>query len=97
VLTAQVDLGQVQTVGSVKIWGRGDCCQDRLDGFSVYVGNSPASYDANSSCFTGGVAPLTSPYTVLCVCGRGGGCVRLLARERMVGFCVRFLERLLGL
>ena len=99
-LTAQVDLGQVRSVGVVKIWNRGeDCCKDRLDGFSVYVGNSATSYDDNTACFTGGVAPLTSPYTVLCV-GREGGCVSLRTRVCMhgwhvVGLFVRFWEGVL--
>jgi Domain of unknown function (DUF1929)/F5/8 type C domain/Glyoxal oxidase N-terminus len=37
----QVDLGSVQTIGSIKLWNRTDCCADRLSNFYVLVSDSP--------------------------------------------------------
>jgi len=67
-----VDLGQVRAVTAVKIWNRGDCCSDRLQGFDVRIGNSASSYSTATVCFTGGTAPLTSPYTVQVDCEGSG-------------------------
>jgi hypothetical protein len=56
-----VDLGQVRAVSAVKIWGRSDCCSERLQGFDVRIGSSASSYSAATVCFTGGTAPQASP------------------------------------
>ncbi|HYW74749.1 MAG TPA: discoidin domain-containing protein, partial [Pyrinomonadaceae bacterium] len=37
----QVDLGGVQTIGSVRIWNRTDCCSERLSNFYVFVSDTP--------------------------------------------------------
>jgi hypothetical protein len=43
----QVDLGQSQTVGSVVIWNRTDCCGERLSDYWVFVSNTP--FNANDT------------------------------------------------
>jgi hypothetical protein len=37
----QVDLGSVQHIGSVQVWNRTDCCDDRLSNFYVFVSDTP--------------------------------------------------------
>ena len=37
----QVDLGSVQTIPTVRIYGRTDCCVERLSNFSVFVSDVP--------------------------------------------------------
>jgi hypothetical protein len=37
----QVDLGSVRPLGTVRLWNRGDCCQDRLSNFYVFVSDNP--------------------------------------------------------
>ena len=64
----RVDLERTRSVMSVKIWNRGDCCSDRLEGFEVWIGDDASSYSANLRCSTGGTAPLTSPYEVRVDC-----------------------------
>ena len=67
-----VDLGQVRAVRAIKIWNRGDCCSDRLQGFDIRIGTSASSYSTATACFTGGTAPLTSPFTVQVDCEGSG-------------------------
>ena len=67
-----VDLGQVRAVRAVKIWNRGDCCSERLQGFDIRVGDAAASYSSATACFTGGTAPMASPYTVQVDCEGSG-------------------------
>jgi len=45
-----VDLQSSYNVESVKVWNRGDCCGDRLNGFGVKVGNAENS---GSECGSG--------------------------------------------
>ena len=59
-----IDLERVRSVKSVKLWNRADCCSDRLNGFEVWIGDTASSYDANSRCSAGAVAPLTSPHSL---------------------------------
>jgi hypothetical protein len=70
----RVDFGSTKAVAYAKIWGRQDCCQSRMDGFEVWVGDSP-SYNGtgNSKCFTSIVNQLlVAPYTYGFPCdGRG--------------------------
>jgi hypothetical protein len=40
----------------------GDCCQERLQGFSVYVGNNAADVLGNAACAVNQDAPLSAPY-----------------------------------
>lgn len=37
----EIDLGEPQSIGSVRIWGRTDCCQDRLSDYWVLVSETP--------------------------------------------------------
>jgi lysozyme len=39
----EVDLGSVETIGSIKVWNRKDCCAERLTNFYVFVSNTPFS------------------------------------------------------
>jgi hypothetical protein len=50
----KVDLGYTASIGGGKIWGRTDCCQERLDGFQIWVGSSGSAYNAagNKKCYT---------------------------------------------
>eukprot|EP00058_Branchiostoma_floridae_P027354 XP_002612845.1 hypothetical protein BRAFLDRAFT_118409 [Branchiostoma floridae] len=45
----QVDLGKSQCVGRVVVTNREDCCSNRLEGFTVYVGDNPEVYK-NPTC-----------------------------------------------
>ncbi|XP_078666825.1 fucolectin-like isoform X2 [Branchiostoma floridae x Branchiostoma belcheri] len=45
----RVDLGSSQCVAWVRIYNREDCCQERLDGFTVHVGDNPDVL-ANPTC-----------------------------------------------
>ena len=58
----RLDFGTSQTVESGKIWGRTDCCQSRLDGFQIWVGDG-ASYNdtSNINCFTATTAEHSQP------------------------------------
>jgi len=49
----RVDLGAVKPIQTLKVWGRTDCCVDRIDGFQVYVSNvdSFATAVAGGACF----------------------------------------------
>ena len=44
----RVDLGKEDTVASVKITNRGDCCGKRLRNFDILVGNADRNPDANA-------------------------------------------------
>ena len=37
----QVDLGAVQSIASINLWNRTDCCGDRLTNFYVFVSDNP--------------------------------------------------------
>jgi len=59
----QVDLGATESIGSIELWNRTDCCEDRLSDVWVFTSESPfASDDPNvlsadpnvSSVFTAG-------------------------------------------
>ena len=84
-----VDMERTRSVGSVKIWNRGDCCSDRLQGFEVWIGDDASSYSANLRCSTGGTAPLTSPYEVRVDCiGTGRYLfVALPGNDKMLTLC----------
>ena len=45
-----VDLGQATNVLGMTLWQRSDCCQSRLVGLQFFIGNSAASYSANTLC-----------------------------------------------
>ncbi|MFL6112360.1 MAG: discoidin domain-containing protein, partial [Catenulispora sp.] len=53
----QVDLGQTVAITSVVLWGRTDCCTDRLSDFYVFVSAEPfASTDLADTQQQAGVA-----------------------------------------
>ncbi len=41
----------------VRVYGRSDCCEDRLAGFNVYVGNHNYEPDTNAACAVNQAAP----------------------------------------
>jgi hypothetical protein len=62
----KVDLGYTASIGGGKIWGRTDCCQERLDGFQIWVGSSGSAFNAsgNTNCYTARtIEHGLSPYT----------------------------------
>jgi hypothetical protein len=58
----RVDFGREVEVTGLRVYNRGDCCQDWLQGFSVYVGNN-AGVLGNAACAVNQSAPLSAPYT----------------------------------
>jgi hypothetical protein len=78
----QVDLGSSQSLNTVSLWNRTDCCGDRLSNFYVLVSDQPfVSTDLNttinqmgvSSYFFSGTAGVTTNINV----GRSGRYVRV--------------------
>ena len=78
----QVDLGASQSLQTIRLWNRTDCCGDRLSNFYVLVSDQPfVSTDLNttinqagvSSYFTAGQAGVTTTINV----GRTGRYVRV--------------------
>jgi hypothetical protein len=62
----RVDFGYQTSIAGGKIWGRADCCQGRLDGFQIWVGDSNAPYNAtgNTNYYTAVTTEHRSfPYT----------------------------------
>lgn len=58
----QVDLGSVQTVGSIKLWNRTDCCPERLSNFYVLVSDVPfTSTDLMTTLGQSGVSNYYTP------------------------------------
>jgi RHS repeat-associated protein len=52
----QVDLQGVQTIASITVWGRTDCCPEMTSNFYVFVSDSPfTSYDLNTTLNQPGV------------------------------------------
>jgi hypothetical protein len=37
----EIDLGSSQPIGSIRVWNRTDCCQQRLDNFWTFVSDAP--------------------------------------------------------
>jgi len=53
----QVDLGNSQTLNTVRLWNRTDCCGDRLSNFYVLVSDQPfVSTDLNTTINQAGVS-----------------------------------------
>lgn len=48
------------SVKNVTIYNRVDCCDDRLDGYSLYVGNT-SDWRQNVACAEGLPAPMNPP------------------------------------
>jgi hypothetical protein len=70
----RVDFGIPQIIVGGTIWNRGTCCQERLNGFKLWVGNN-LTYNGqgNSNCYTALTKEhVTSPFTHVFSChGRG--------------------------
>ncbi|XP_066297372.1 fucolectin-4-like [Branchiostoma lanceolatum] len=62
----RVDLGSSQSVGRVVVTNRKDCCSDRLEGFTVYVGDSPELL-SNPTC--GGPQSVVGKDVITVNCG----------------------------
>ena len=45
----EIDLGASQAIGSVRIWGRTDCCQDRLSDFWLLISETPFPDNATAT------------------------------------------------
>jgi RHS repeat-associated protein len=53
----QVDLGSVQSIGAVQVWGRTDCCLDMTTNYYVFVSDNPfTSTDLNTTLNQPGVS-----------------------------------------
>jgi hypothetical protein len=59
-----VDLGSNMKVTKVKLYNRNDCCADRLESVSIYLGNSWDSYSSNAVVASGVDVPGSSPLEV---------------------------------
>ncbi|CAH1256177.1 TECPR2 [Branchiostoma lanceolatum] len=62
----RVDLGSSRSVGRVVVTNRKDCCSERLEGFTVYVGDSPELL-SNPSC--GGPQSVVGKGVITVNCG----------------------------
>ncbi|XP_035674669.1 uncharacterized protein LOC118414613 isoform X2 [Branchiostoma floridae] len=63
-----VDLGTAQAIGSVVVFNRQECCQDRLDNFQVHVGDSP-TVASNPQCGGNNAVTEASPPDITVDCG----------------------------
>jgi RHS repeat-associated protein len=53
----QVDLGSVESIGAVQVWGRTDCCPEMTSNFYVFVSDNPfTSTDLNTTLNQAGVS-----------------------------------------
>ena len=58
-----VDFGRQVKISGLRVYNRGDCCQEHLQGFSVYIGNSTlGTVGSNAACATYQNAPMVSPF-----------------------------------
>jgi len=65
----QVDLGSVQALSLIQVWGRSDCCTEMTSNFYLFVSDNPfTSYDLNTTLNQPGV----SNYYVAGYSGRPG-------------------------
>jgi hypothetical protein len=58
----RVNFGREVEVTGLRVYNRGDCCQNRLQGFSVYVGNNATDVLGNAACAVNQDAPVSAPY-----------------------------------
>eukprot|EP00058_Branchiostoma_floridae_P005553 XP_002591041.1 hypothetical protein BRAFLDRAFT_69406 [Branchiostoma floridae] len=63
-----VDLGTAQAIGSVVVFNRQECCQDRLNNFQVHVGDSP-TVASNPQCGGNNAVTEASPPDITVDCG----------------------------
>jgi hypothetical protein len=58
-----VDFGRQVKISGLRVYNRGDCCHESLQGFSVYIGNSTLGTEgSNTACATYQDAPMVSPF-----------------------------------
>ncbi|MEM7107243.1 MAG: discoidin domain-containing protein [Bacteroidota bacterium] len=60
----EVDLGSSRNIGSVRIWNRGDCCQNRLQNFDIKVSNTQGGTPTKSVFVAGSPSVNGTSYTV---------------------------------
>src|SRR5579871_4119898 len=80
----QVDLGTPQTVSSVVVWNRTDCCGSRLSDYWVFVSNTPflptdtpATLQSRAGTFTSHQTSAPSPSATIATGGVQGQYVRV--------------------
>jgi hypothetical protein len=66
----QLDLGSIKHVTMVRIFNRVDCCMERLNDHSIYLGNNPNNPLSNALCNQETVTAKIGPYEESCN-GRG--------------------------
>jgi hypothetical protein len=65
----RVDFGREVEVTGLRVYNRGDCCGERLQGFSVYVGNNANDRVlGNAACTVNRDAPVSAPYIADVTC-----------------------------
>jgi hypothetical protein len=58
-----VDFERQVTISGLRVYNRGDCCHEWLQGFGVYIGNSTlGTVGSNAACATSQDAPMVSPF-----------------------------------
>ena len=58
----QVDLGSTQSIGTIQVWNRTDCCSERLSNFYVFVSKAPfVSTDLTTTQNQEGVVSFYTP------------------------------------
>ncbi|XP_056655266.1 uncharacterized protein LOC103103854 isoform X4 [Monodelphis domestica] len=84
-----VDLGSTQTIGSVSITNRKDCCQEQIKGTMILVGDSPYQGGKfNARCASIPFLDLGIKHVVSCE-GMKGRYVTIIhpGREKVLSFC----------
>ena len=95
-----MDMGTPRSVQHVVLYNRNDCCPERLQGISIYLGSSWSSYGGNTLVSSGVNVPAASPLTVyiaatgqyLWVVRPGGDWLTLCAIQIFVGGVRRYLH-----
>ena len=68
----RVDLGRLYDVGLVRIYNRGDCCGEALDGFTVYIGEEvkgdASATHQTTNCGDGYVSAPTTGQIIYATC-----------------------------
>jgi hypothetical protein len=85
----RVDMSTSKSVVGGKLVHRQDCCQSRMDGFKIWIGNSSTYNGAgNVNCYTHtGTSHTTSPYVTLFSCNGNGQYVFLhLSKTEAMNF-----------
>jgi hypothetical protein len=62
-----LDFGRTITITGVIVYNRADCCQDRLNGYSIAIGES-TTVGVNPTCASNLPAPMSSPFMAQVTC-----------------------------